>query len=153
MVTQPREMQPAQFQGAKIRMAERESQPKELVPQESDIKIRVVRHEEAVPNELMEFRQKLFGSWLVPEHLMGDAVHLPGAFGYPPVHLDEGAEFIDDRLALDGHGADLDDPVAVAGGKARRFHVKNDMAAGRVFLYLSNHGSTGSLKHARHDKR
>jgi hypothetical protein len=93
VIPQVREAAPAHFEGADMPLGKSFSQQFVFVAEETNIKLCVMRHKDAVPDEGVQRREDFFRRRLPDEHLIGNAVNLRRTKGNRPRRLNQGAEF------------------------------------------------------------
>ncbi len=124
---------PAHLQGADVTVGEAQLHPGEFVAQEGDLESGVVGDEDAVRDEGIKAGKGLLRLRLAFEHLPGDPVDCLDAGWDRDAGVDERREFLRDDAVFYGDGADLDDPVALAGMKPRGFEIDDDVPVERAW--------------------
>lgn len=107
-------------------VGERQAEPAAFVAEEGNVKAGVVGNQRMGADKLEERRVNFIRSRLTVEHRVGNAMDAADMVGDRPAGGYQGNEFADNLPCLDGHGADLDDPVAANGGKTGGFDIDGD---------------------------
>ena len=108
-------------------------------PDKSRVKIRIVGHQDTIPDKFQEFGKDLLDLRSPNQHFVGDTRKLHNSAVQGPLRIHKGLEPVDFLTVFQNDRADLDDPVG-AGAEAGGFQVEGHklLIEGHVLLAVDH---------------